>query len=129
VTGGNNVLDGSSGSNFLVGASSGDGGKDTFFVDARGGSTVWSTVVHFHEGDQATFFGFKAGVSTMPITVSDGVSGYTGATIHSEINGLGTGIDASLTFAGISADTVAAHFVFTTGNVGGNTPYLLIQYE
>ena len=39
---GNNVLDGSTGSNFLVGGS----GDDTFFVDDRSPSAnIWSTVV------------------------------------------------------------------------------------
>ena len=50
---GNNVLDGSTGSNFLVGGS----GDDTFFVDDRSPSAdIWSTVANFHAGDAATIF-------------------------------------------------------------------------
>lgn len=125
VTGGSNVLDGSTGSNFLVGGDGTDGGSDTFFVDGRGGGVTWSTIVHFHPGDQATIFGFTA-QSTLPWTASDGVTGYTGATIHSELGGAGTGVNGSITFADINMDT-ASQFAFTTGNVGGND-YLLIQY-
>ena len=66
---GNNVLDGGAGSNFLVGGNGADGGRDTFFVDARDPSQItWSTIVGFHKGDQATIFGFHANLSTMPIT-------------------------------------------------------------
>jgi serralysin len=51
---GTNVLDGSTGSNFLVGGS----GFDTFFVDDRNlTADVFSTVVGFHSGDNATIFG------------------------------------------------------------------------
>ena len=125
VTGGNNVLDGSTGSNFLVGGTN-PGNTDTFFVDGRGGGVTWSTIVNFHQGDQATIFGFKAGQSTLPFTASDGVDGYKGATIHSELGGAGTGINASMTFANVSLET-AQHFAITTGTVGG-TDYLLIQY-
>ena len=132
VWSGSNVLDGGGGSNFLVGGTGADGGTDTFFVDARGGVVTWSTLVQFHKGDMATIFGFHADLSTMPVTASDGTGAYTGATIHSEINGPGTGITASLTFAGISADT-ASHFAYSTGTLAGSngtqaTDYLLITY-
>ena len=105
VHGGFNVLDGGAGSNFLVGGTGGDGGADTFFVDGRGlvdghGAPVWSTVVNFHRGDAVTVFGFVAGVSTRPWSAAEGALGYTGATIHSELGGAGTGVDASLTFTG-----------------------------
>ncbi len=51
---GNNVLDGSTGSNFLVGGT----GRDTFFLDDRNaGSDTYSTVVNFHSGDNATILG------------------------------------------------------------------------
>jgi Ca2+-binding RTX toxin-like protein len=52
--GGYNVLDGSTGSNFLTGGS----GHDTFFVDDRSPpADIWSTVNGFHAGDDATVFG------------------------------------------------------------------------
>ncbi len=47
------MLDGSTGSNFLVGGT----GNDTFFVDDRAAADIWSTVVNFHAGDAATIFG------------------------------------------------------------------------
>jgi T5SS/PEP-CTERM-associated repeat protein len=127
--GGNNVLDGGPGSNFLIGGTGADGGRDTFFVDARDPATVtWSTIVNFHHGDQATIFGFHPDTSTRPETASDGAGGFTGFTIHSEINGAGTGVNASMTFAGIDQATADAHFTYTTGTLPGNIDYLLIQY-
>lgn len=54
---GNNILDGSTGSNFLVGGI----GLDTFFLDDRNlTADVYSTVVNFHAGDNATVFGVTA---------------------------------------------------------------------
>ena len=133
VSGGSNVLDGGTGSNFLVGASGADGGHDTFFVDARGAGTTWSTVANFHAGDVAAVFGFHAGTSTMPLAASDGVAGYTGLTLHSETAGAGTGVNASLTFAGITQAAADAHFTFSTGTIGAgtstSTDYLLIQWD
>ncbi|HYZ61516.1 MAG TPA: hypothetical protein VE650_03615, partial [Acetobacteraceae bacterium] len=130
VQAGNNVLDGGAGSNFLMGGDGSDGGRDTFFVDARDPSAVtWSTIVNFHQGDQATIFGFHPGLSTRPLTASDGIAGFTGVTIHSEINGAGTGVQASMTFAGIDQATAEQHFIFTTGTLAGNLDYLLIQYN
>ncbi len=133
VAGGNNVLDGGGGSNFLIGGTGSDGGADTFFVDGRGGVETWSTIVNFHQGDQATIFGFHSGLSTMPYTASDGAAGYQGLTIHSELNGVGTGILGSMTFTGIDQATADAHFSITSGTLLPGTPaaidYLLIQYN
>lgn len=132
VSSGQNVLDGGGGSNFLVGGT-GTGSQDTFFVDGRGGVNTWSTIVNFHEGDQATIFGFKSGVSTLPYTASDGAAGYTGLTIHSELNGAGTGVNESITFTGIDRATADAHFSITSGTLAAGTAsatdYLLIQYN
>jgi len=122
--GGSNVLDGGGGSNFLVGASGADGGTDTFFVDERGSQVTWSTLLNFHQGDAVTIFGFNPGVSTVPVTM-DGTPGYTGATIHSEINGAGTGVNGSVTFTGVSLADFQSKFTETTGTVG-NTNYLYI---
>ncbi len=133
VTAGNNVLDGGGGSNFLIGATGADGGFDTFFVDGRGGVETWSTIVNFHQGDQATIFGFHPGLSTRPYTENDGATGYKGLTIHSELNGPGTGILASMTFTGIDLATANAHFSITSGTLLPGTAdaidYLLIQYN
>lgn len=123
---GSNVLDGGAGSNFLVGGAGGDGGADTFFVDGRGGQT-WSTLVNFHHGDALTLWGFQPGVSTSPWTASDGAAGYTGATLHSELAGAGTGVNASATFAGLTLDDVQGKLSVTSGTVGGLS-YLNVAY-
>ena len=128
VIGGNNVLDGGGGSNFLVGAHGDDGGSDVFFVDLRNGGTVWDTVVNFHHGDGVTIWGFKDSVSTVSWTENDGVDGYRGATLHSEVNGPGTGVNASVTFAGLTADQAKSLLSSATGNVGGND-YLYMRYD
>ncbi|HEY0206052.1 MAG TPA: hypothetical protein VGC15_18085, partial [Acetobacteraceae bacterium] len=117
VQDGTNVLDGGGGSNFLVGGTGAGGGTDTFFVDGRGGG-AWSTIVNFHQGDSLTLWGFQPGTSTLAWTASDGTAGYTGATIHSELAGAGTGVNASATFAGLTMDDVQ-HLSTITGTVGG----------
>ena len=131
VTGGTNVLDGGGGSNFLIGATG--TGVDTFYVDSRGGNVTWSSIVNFHQGDMATLWGFHAG-STQAYTENEGAVGYTGLTLHSELGGAGTGVNASLTLTGISQATANAHFTITTGTTAptGLLPaadYLLIKYD
>lgn len=74
-----------------------------------------------------TIWGFQAGVSTLPWTASEGADGYKGATLHSELAGAGTGVNASATFAGISPADVQAKFTMTSGTVGGLS-YLNIAY-
>ena len=103
VTSGQNVLDGGTGSNFLTGGS----GADTFFTDARGSAPVWNTLRNFHAGDSATLWGFVPGVSSYYWDDHiDGAPGSTGATLRANIVGgagrAGDGIDASITFAGLS---------------------------
>ena len=122
---GSNVLDGGGGSNFLVGASGADGGTDTFFIDERAADVTWSTLLNFHQGDALTIFGFTAGTSTLPFTDGDGATGYTGATIHSEIKGAGTGVNGSVTFVGYSVADVQSKFSVTTGSIG-DTNYLYV---
>jgi len=93
---GNNVLDGGTGSNFLVGGS----GNDTFFVDNRGPtSDIWSTVVNFHAGDAATIWGVTPSDFTLSWVGGQGATGYTGLTLHATAAGLPT---ASLTLAGFT---------------------------
>ena len=129
MTAGTNVLDGGGGSNFLVGSTGADGGTDTFFVDCRAGVETWSTIVNFHPGDSATIFGFHDGISTRPYTAVDGAGGYQGVTIHSEIDGPGTGILGSMTFAGVSQATAEARFAVSAGRLPDGTGYLLIHYQ
>ena len=128
AAGGRNVLDGGGGSNFLVGGAGANDGADTFFVDGGGGVVTWSSIVNFHRGDQATIWGFKAGLSTRPMSDNEGAAGFTGATIHSELAGAGAGVTASLTFAGIDQATADAHFRYSTGTLAGGVDYLLIEY-
>ncbi len=119
VMSGQNVLDGGTGSNFLSGGT----GTDTFFVDGRGGQVTWGTLVNFHAGDMATLWGFDPAIATRTWSANEGAAGYTGATLHADLNGHG-GTTASITFAGLSTADVAK-FSITTGTVGGSA-YLLI---
>ena len=136
VQGGSNVLDGGTGSNFLVGGTGADGGTDTFFVDGRastvtdvnGRPVTWDTLVNFHHGDVLTMFGFTAGVSTSPLSDGEGAVGYTGATIHSELGGAGTGVNGSVTFAGISLARAQANFTYSYGTTNAGDNYMQVAY-
>ncbi|MBV8914823.1 MAG: hypothetical protein JOZ05_17520, partial [Acetobacteraceae bacterium] len=133
VTSGDNVLDGGAGSNFLVGGTGADGGSDVFFDDGSLGAATWSTIVNFHFGDMATIFGFHNGLSTVTFDAVAGAPGYQGLTLHSELNGAGTGVNASLTFAGILPADAVAHFTLSAGTLNAGTAnavdYLAIQYN
>jgi hypothetical protein len=95
--GGTNVLDGSTGSNFLTGGS----GDDTFFLDDRGAaSAIWSTVVGFHSGDNATIWGVTASDFALTTLDNQGAPGYTGLTFDFTATGKP---NASLTLAGFSS--------------------------
>ncbi len=119
---GNNVLDGSTGSNFLVGGT----GNDTFFVDDRGPtSTIWSTVAGFHAGDSATVFGVTQAGFGLSWIDGQGAAGYTGATLYVTQPGKPT---AELTLAGYTtADLSSGKLTATFGTEGDGTPYMLIQ--
>ena len=119
---GNNVLDGSTGSNFLVGGS----GDDTFFVDDRSPSAdIWSTVANFHAGDAATIFGVtQSGFDTSWVD-GQGATGYTGLTLHVTAPGVPT---ASLTLAGFStADLSDGRISTSWGAEADGTPYLYVH--
>ena len=119
VVSGNNILDGGTGSNFLTGGT----GADEFYVDGRGGQISWATLVNFHAGDKATFWGFDPATSTRAWTAApEGATGYQGATIHADLSG--TGVDASLTFANVT-QAQTDRFTYTTGTIGNNV-YLQI---
>ncbi len=93
-TNGTNVLDGSTGSNFLVGGT----GNDTFFVDDRDPTAnIWSTVVNFHQGDAATVFGITPQDFTLQWQDNQGTTGYTGLTLVATAAGKP---QANLTLAG-----------------------------
>ncbi len=93
---GNNILDGSTGSNFLVGGT----GRDTFFLDDRNtASDVYSTVVNFHSGDNVTIFGVDP-VNFRVITQDNqGAVGAKGLTYTFTANGKP---NASIVIAGFS---------------------------
>jgi len=125
VASGQNVLDGGLGSNFLTGGT----GHDTFFTDARTPGAVWNTIRNFHAGDAATLWGFAKGVSTYRWDAAlAGAAGSQGATLRANIAGgagrTGSGIDASITFTGLSVQQ-ARGFQIATGTQAGNS-YLYI---
>ena len=94
VASGNNVLDGSTGSNFLVGGT----GSDTFFIDGRNApADIWSTLVHFHAGDAATFWGVSASDFALDWQDSQGATGFAGLTLHATAAGRA---NASMTIVG-----------------------------
>jgi Ca2+-binding RTX toxin-like protein len=80
---GNDVIDGGTGSTFV----SGGGGSNTFFLDGRASGVSWSTITDFQlgDGDKATIWGWKEGVSRVKEVVENGgAAGYTGLTLHFE---------------------------------------------
>jgi Ca2+-binding RTX toxin-like protein len=128
---GNNVLNGSTGSSFLYGGT----GDDTFFLDDRNppaGSTIWSTVVGFHSGDNATVWGVTPSDFTLSWVNGQGAAGYTGLTLHAAASGAP---GALLTLAGLtSADLSNGALTISYGttpnlpNLPGSA-YMLIHYN
>jgi hypothetical protein len=119
---GNNVLDGSTESNFLVGGS----GDDTFFVDDRSpAADIWSTVANFHGGEAATIFGVTQSGFVTSWVNGQGATGYTGLTLHLTASGNPT---ASLTLAGFStADLSDGRISTSWGAEADGTPYLYVH--
>lgn len=122
--GGTNVLDGGTGSNFLVGNFN---SADSFYVDDRAAaSNIWSTVVNFHAGDAATIWGITPNDFNLTWLDSQGAVGYTGLTlnaIHANRP------NASLTLAGYAAaDLQNGKLSVTYGNdpISGSN-YMFIQ--
>ena len=107
---GNNVLNGSTGSSFLQGGA----GNDTFFVDDRhAAADIWSTVVGFHSGDNATVWGVTPSDFALSWVNGQGAAGFTGLTLHATGPGKPT---ASLTLAGLtSADLSNGHLSISFG--------------
>lgn len=95
AVGGNNVLDGGTGSNFLTGGA----GNDTFFLDDRQSAVTWSTINGFHAGDAATVWGITPADFSIKWLNGGGASGYTGLT--ASITAAGKP-DATLTLAGFT---------------------------
>jgi len=120
---GNNVLDGSTGSNFLVGGT----GNDTFFVDDRGApAAIWSTVVNFHAGDSATVWGVSPSDFGLSWMDGQGAAGFTGLTLTATAPGKPT---AMLTLAGLtSADLTNGKLAVNFGaDAASGSNYMLIR--
>ena len=124
VSSGQNVLDGGLGSNFETGGT----GTDTFFTDARAPGVVWNTIRNFHAGDAATLWGFTAGVSSFHWDGIAGAAGSEGATLRANIVGgagrSGDGIDASITFTGLSVAQAQGLQIVTGTQAAGNYLYI-----
>lgn len=102
---GDDVLDGGLGSNFLVGGP----GHDIFFLDGRGGGPTWSTITDWEQGEQLSLWGWLPGISNSIWVADDGAVGWTGVTLHCDLNGDGT-IETSVTWTGRSqADLPTPH--------------------
>ena len=94
---GDDVLDGGTGSNFL----SGGAGRDDFFLDGRGGTTTWATITDWQSGERLSVWGWRPGVSKAAWVDSAGAPGWTGVTMHGDLDGNGV-IDTSVTWTGLS---------------------------
>jgi len=94
---GDDVIDGGLGSNFLTGGH----GRDIFFLDGRGGGATWSTITDWEQGEQLSLWGWLPGISTSAWVASDGTAGWTGVTLHSDLNGDGM-VETSVTWTGRS---------------------------
>jgi Ca2+-binding RTX toxin-like protein len=120
---GTNVLDGSTGSNFMVGGT----GNDTFFVDDRNApSDIWSTVSGFHSGDGATVFGVTKDDFALNFFDGLGAAGFTGLTLLATANGKPP---AALTLAGFSkADLSNGKLSVSFGvEADGSGPFMFIK--
>lgn len=94
---GRNVLDGSTGSNFMVGSTNA-ASQDTFFVDDRAATAdIWTTIANAHKGDDATVWGVTQAGFQLAWADNQGAAGYTGLTLHATAAGRPT---ASLTLGG-----------------------------
>jgi len=121
VHGTTDVLDGGTGSNFLVGGS----GLDTFFTDDREATApIWDTLVGFHGGDAATIFGVTQAGFNLVWTDGLGAAGYTGLTLDATSAGKP---DARVTLAGFtSAALTDGQLTISYGTTDGS-PYMYIH--
>lgn len=115
VLSGTNVLDGGEGSNFLTNGS----GFNTDYVDDRAAtSDIWSTLVNFHSGDNATVWGLTPESFMTNWVNNDGAAGSKGLTLHATSD---TKPEASLTLTGYTtADLINGKLAVSYGTVDGN---------
>jgi len=104
---GDDVIDGGTGSNFLTGGA----GRDDFFLDGRDGSTTWSTITDWEAGEQLSVFGWRTGVSQVQWVDSAGAEGWTGVTMHGDLDGNGV-IDTSVTWTGLTREQLPTPLQF-----------------
>jgi serralysin len=95
--GGDDVIDGGTGSNFLTGG----GGRDDFFLDGRDGATTWATITDWQAGERLSVWGWRPGESKAQWVDSAGAAGWTGVTMHGDLDGNGV-IDTSVTWTGLT---------------------------
>jgi Ca2+-binding RTX toxin-like protein len=101
--GGNNVLDGEGGSNFLVGGS----GNDTFFVnDLNAKVPSWTTMEGFHKGDAATIWGLTPKDFQLAWLDNGGAAGHTGLTLYATS---ASKPEIAVTIAGASVADISSH--------------------
>jgi len=112
-----NVLDGGSGSNLLVGGT----GTDTFLVDDRDlASSVWSSIVNFHAGDNAIIWGLSPASFTPTWLANQSPSGATGLT-GLFVPGTAGRPTASITMAGYTpADLTNGRLSLSYGTTAGS---------
>jgi hypothetical protein len=102
LAGGTNVLDGSTGSNFLTGGL----GHDTFFVDDRNATTaIWSTIAGFHSTDRVTIWGVTKADFSINWLNGQGTAGATGVTAGFTAAGKP---DVNVTIVGCTTEDLAA---------------------
>ncbi len=68
------------------------------------------------------------GQSAMIWGANEGAAGHTRATIHAAFAGVGTAVNGSLTFAGLSLADAQSKLSLTPGNAGGRS-YLYVHYN
>jgi serralysin len=122
TVGGSNVLDGSTGSNFLTGGS----GADTFYLDDRNPTAdVFSTVVGFHSSDNASVFGVNATDFTLNELNGQGAAGYTGLDFAFTAPGHA---NANIVLAGFSAADISnGALTVTYGTTSDGTQYMNVH--
>jgi Ca2+-binding RTX toxin-like protein len=126
AVGGNNVLDGEGGSNFLVGGQ----GNDTFYVnDLYATVPSWTTILGFHTGDAATVWGLTPDDFKLTWLDGGGAPGYTGLTVYATA---ANKPEVAVTIAGATlADKNSGHinvqFGHVTDSLGRPQPYMEIS--
>jgi hypothetical protein len=125
TAGGNNTLDASGRSNFLVGG----GGNDTFFLnDLYSTTPIWNTLLNFHTGDAVTVWGVTPADFSTSWMDNEGAgnTGYTGLTMHVTAPGKPAEL---LTFVGLTtADLSNGHLARQYGTASTGVPYLEISH-